>query len=66
LTLAYLAEIAAHAVELYKSSERDEKRQLLSMVVQNLQLDGKKVLYDLQYPFDVIAEYAPRSAWLPG
>lgn len=65
VTLAYLVEIASRASELFKSSEREEKRQLLGMVVRNLTLDGEIVRYDLNFPFDTVAKYAPRSAWLP-
>ena len=47
------------------SSEPEEKRLILKMAFQNLSLDGKIVRYDWQKPFDKIAFYASRPAWLP-
>jgi len=36
--------LATRAGEIFKSSELDEKRELLNLVFQSLQLEGKKVL----------------------
>jgi hypothetical protein len=42
-----------------------EKLQFLKMALQNLELKGKKARFDWIKPFDQIAFYASRQAWLP-
>ena len=66
LTSKYLLELASKASELFESSEMHEKRQLLMMALQNLELKGKKVCYSWIKPFDQVAFYASRQAWLRG
>jgi len=64
LTAEYILKLATHASELFESSEPQEKRLLLKMSLQNLELDGKNVLSKWIKPFDKIAYYASRQAWL--
>jgi hypothetical protein len=64
LTSEYLLKLASKASELFESSEVKEKRLLLKLTLQNLELKGKKVRYPWQKPFDTIANYASRQAWL--
>lgn len=64
LTVSYLVELASRAKELFLRSEPTEKRQLLKLVLRNQKLEGKKVRYSLNYPFDKVLFYANRSAWL--
>ena len=66
LASEYLLKLASKASELFESSEPQEKRLLLKMTLQNLELNGKKAQFHWTKPFDAIAEYASRSAWLPG
>jgi len=66
LNASYILELASRAYELFQSSELEERRQLLKFTLQNCVLDGRKVRYTWQKPFDVIAKYAPRQAWLRG
>ena len=42
-----------------------EKRLLLKMALQNLELKGKKARFDWIKPFDKIAFYASRQSWPP-
>ena len=65
LTSEYMLKLASKASELFEGSEPQEKRLLLKMTLQNLRLRGNKVQYDWIKPFDKIAFYASRSAWLP-
>lgn len=65
LTAEYILKLATYASELFKSSEPQEKRLLLKMSLQNLELDGKNVRFDWIKPFNKIAYYASRQAWLP-
>ncbi|MGH2612508.1 MAG: hypothetical protein ACRDFB_05605, partial [Rhabdochlamydiaceae bacterium] len=54
LTTGYLLELTNKACELFESSEIEEKRQLLKLIVQNPVLDGRIVKYSLLKPFDTI------------
>ena len=65
LTSEYLLKLASNAGKLFESSEVHEKRLLLKMALQNLELKGKKARYDWINPFDKIAFYAPRQLLLP-
>ncbi len=56
--------LVTNAKTLFESSEPEEKRLLLKMSLQNLMLEGKKVRYEWVNPFDKVALYASRSAWL--
>jgi len=66
VTSEYLLKLASKASELFESSEMHEKRLLLKLTLQNLELDGKKVRFTYQKPFNEIANYASRFAWLLG
>lgn len=43
----------------------EQKRQLITLVFQNLKLDGRLVRYDYVKPFDQIFFYADRNLLLP-
>ena len=66
LTSEYLLKLASNASKLFESSEVHEKRLLLKMTLQNLELKGKIARYDWINPFDKIAFYASHQLWLPG
>ncbi|EKE06175.1 MAG: hypothetical protein ACD_19C00064G0002, partial [uncultured bacterium] len=40
-------------------------RQLLKLVLSNLRVEGKEVLYDAVKPFDMILSFANSQSWLP-
>ena len=65
ITAEYVLKIANKAYELFKSSEVEERRQLIKLVLQNPKVEGKNVLFDLQKPFDTILKYADCKLWLP-
>lgn len=58
LTANLVANLATNAEEIFKSSEPLEKRQLLSFLLQNCELDGKNLLYELRSPFDDLIQVA--------
>jgi len=58
LTANYLLNLANQAYDLFLSSEIEEKRQLLKLLLQNPNLDGKKIRFTLLKPFDTILNYA--------
>lgn len=65
ISASYLLNLANRAHELFMSSEMEEKRQLLKLILQNLTFDGKRVRYDFIKPFDLVFKYAHRRDWLP-
>lgn len=65
ITAKYLLELANRSYELFKSSEVEERRQLIKLVLSNLRVEGKKVRYDAIKPFDTILDYSDRQLWLP-
>jgi len=60
----YVLKLAHKARELFESSKSMEKRLLIKMALQNLELKGKKVRYEWLNPFDKMAFYASRQARL--
>ena len=64
LTSEYLLQLANRAYDLFVSSEVEEKRQLLKMVLQNIELRGKKVEFELEKPFDKVFACSSRQVWL--
>jgi len=58
LTANYLLNLTNQAYDLFLSSEIEEKRQLLKLLLQNPNLDGKKIRFTLLKPFDTILNYA--------
>ena len=65
LTVKYLLELANKAYDLFVSSEVEEKRQIIKLVLSNLRVDGKEVRYEAVKPFDTILNYANSQSWLP-
>lgn len=63
VTASYLLNLAERADALFDAANPEEKRQLIGLVCQNRQLDGKKLKYNLKAPFDTIAACAVRSQW---
>ena len=63
LTAKYVLELTDKAYDLFMGSELEERRQLLTLVLQNLKLDGKKVLWELRKPFDLIVEATDSIKW---
>lgn len=65
MTVSYLLDIATRANALFLSSKVDQKRRLISFVLSNLTLEGKKLRFNLKEPFDAILQANERSEWLP-
>ena len=55
--------LAQRALEIFESSEMEEKRQLVNFVFQNLQLDGKRLLFKTKTPFERVLEYQTTHNW---
>ncbi|MDQ3098268.1 MAG: recombinase family protein [bacterium] len=65
ITSKYILELANKAYELFKSSEVEERRQLIKLVLQNLRVEEDKVLYDAVKPFDTLLKYSDYQSGLP-
>ncbi len=63
LTAKYILNLADRAYDLFMSSEVEEKRQLIKLVLQNVKMDGKKIVYDVQKPFDLMIEASDSHLW---
>jgi len=66
LTTSRVLGLASRALEIFESSEVDEKRALLDFLLQNPILSGRNLLFKLKSPFDIIAQYGNTQNWLPG
>jgi hypothetical protein len=51
--------------DLFISSEVEQKRQLIKLVLSNLQIDGEKIAYDAHKPFDLILFNSDSQVWRP-
>lgn len=63
VTAKYVLELTKHAYDLFTRSEVEERRQLITLVLQNVRLDGKKIVYEAQKPFDEIINATSRNLW---
>jgi len=64
ITAATVLNLAKNALEIFESSEVDEKRALLNYLLQNSTVDGKKPLFTLRKPFDSILAFANQPTGL--
>ena len=64
ISAKYLLELANRASELFESSEVEERRQLIKLVLSNLRVEDDLVRYDAIKPFDTILNYDHRTSWL--
>ena len=63
ITAKYVLDLVSRAHELYMSSEVEEKRLLLRLVLQNLRLEGQNIVYNAIKPFDLLLECSDRQGW---
>lgn len=66
ITANMVFNLASRAMEIFESSEPQEKRQLLSLILQNCKLKGRNLLYELSSPFNILAELSTCPNWLRG
>jgi site-specific DNA recombinase len=62
-TAKHVLELTNRAYDLFVSSEVEEKRQLIKLILSNLRIEGKNMLYDVQKPFDLILKTADSKLW---
>jgi hypothetical protein len=66
ITANTVLSLAQKAHEIFQSSEVAEKRQLLNFLLQNPELDGRKLVFKLKTPFDTVLQANKCSNWLRG
>ena len=59
----YILDLTSRAYELFKSSEVEEKRQLIKLILSNLELDDEKLVWQAHKPFDLILEMNDCQLW---
>lgn len=63
ITSAYLLELASRSYELFMGSEPEQKRQIITLTLQNLEIKDGKVQYEWIKPFDGIFAAKERHNW---
>ncbi|OGB83586.1 hypothetical protein A3F66_04415 [candidate division TM6 bacterium RIFCSPHIGHO2_12_FULL_32_22] len=63
ITAKYILNLTKQAFELFKSSEVEEKRQLIKLVLQNIELKDEKLLFQAQKPFNLLLDCSERQTW---
>lgn len=63
ITAKYVLGLVNRAYDLFVSSEVEERRQLIKLVLQNLRVEDEKVLWDVQKPFDLIPNCSDDIGW---
>lgn len=63
ITAKLLLDLAIQAFDLFMSSEVEEKRQLLKLVLSNLVLEDENLRWIVNRPFDVLVKSSDRQIW---
>lgn len=64
ITAKYVLDLTSRAYELFMSSEVEEKRQLIKLVLSNLMLKDENIVCEVFSPFDLILENVDDLLWL--
>ena len=64
VTAGYLLAIFQYAEKIFEAAEIEEKRQIIGLLLSNLQLDGKRLYFTLKEPFANVLSHANGSLWL--
>jgi site-specific DNA recombinase len=63
ITSKYILDLTSRAYELFKGSEVEEKRQLIKLILSNLELDNEKLVWEAHKPFNLILNMADCQTW---
>lgn len=63
-TMGTIFALASKAHELFKSSELEEKRRIITILFPNLKMDAEKLVFTLRKPFDMFINVG-NQPWLP-
>ena len=64
ITAKYVLELVNRAYDLFVSSEVEEKRQLIKLILSNLRIEGERVVWDVCKPFDLFLNVTDSPGWL--
>lgn len=56
ITANTVLNLAQKAYKIFQSSEVSEKRQLLNFLLQNIKLQGKKLVFKIKTPFNTVLQ----------
>lgn len=62
----HLMSLARRAPELFQTADIEQKRSLIKIVLSNLELNGKQLMWELKKPFDTMALCFENGNWLRG
>ncbi|MDR3550589.1 MAG: recombinase family protein [Candidatus Babeliales bacterium] len=63
ITAKYVLNLTNRAYELFVSSEVEERRQLIKLVLSNLRLEGENIVYEALSPFNLILNSTDSNIW---
>ena len=63
VTATYLLQLFKHGEKIFEVANHDEKRELLKLVLSNLELKGKTVRFTPNEPFATVLKLSERSTW---
>ena len=61
ISVGYLLSIFQNAEKLFEVANTSEKRQIVSLILSNLQLDDEKLIFNLKEPFDKLVNLSKGS-----
>ena len=64
ITARYLLLLFEHAADFFAVAKVEEKREILGLVLSNLQLKGRDLIFTLKKPFDTLINAPEGSLWL--
>lgn len=63
ITVSYLMNLFEHAADIFKVAKANEKRQILSLLLSDLEFDGETINFTLLEPFDKLFKRQKGSVW---
>ncbi len=63
--ISTIFEIASKSHNIFKSSELDEKRRIINILLLNLEMNAEKLVFTVRKPFDLIVDLGKCHTWLP-
>lgn len=64
--ISTIFELASKSHELFKSSDIEEKRRIISLLFPNLSMNGEKLVFIMRKPFEMFLNLTDRQEWLLG
>ena len=64
ITAKTVLDLSTRAHSLFLSSEVEEKRQLIKLVLSNLMVDGENIVWEAHKPFDDMIKCSDDTFWL--